>query len=102
MLSEKEEKLLNFIAKGKNRIIICISLKNEIKSISDIAKESNISLPSLSRTLKNLVQKNVVIPLSDNINGNNLYKLNEDVYSKGIHDIVKIFAIKRRILQKSD
>ena len=88
-----EEEAYNFIISGKNRIKIYLTLLNGGMFINDIAIETDTNISSISRTVKELVKKNIII--ANKINSSRtIYKLEDfflsDVFKSKIINIARI------------
>ena len=88
-LTQDEREILNFVLKGKIRSKILLSINNNIKSPTDIAKEINIHLSSVCRAVNSLVTKEIIIPLSLNKNGNNFYRINDIKFTTKLNEIFR-------------
>jgi predicted transcriptional regulator len=97
-LTDFEEQTLNNILKSKvTTKIVLILLNNNYKSATDLSKESDTILSSISRSLKFLAEKNIIISISTNKNRNNLYKINSALLSENFNNLIVNLATARGI-----
>ena len=101
LLNEKELKILNFIQKGKNRIIIFLYLHDKMQTANDISKKSNIHLSSICRTIKEMEKQGIILRIKFNNKGKDLYRLNSLNPSLEMIHIIKEIAIDRGIEHNS-
>ena len=98
MLGKVNEILLNYVLMGKTRTKVYLSLLDELQTPSDIAKNLNIHLSSVCRSIKDLERNKIIVPISNNINGKNLYKINEKISTIEFKKIIKSIAISRKLI----
>lgn len=65
------------IQRSKCKEIVLKDLKDSIKTPSKISKSTNISIHHVSRYLKQLMDKNLVICLNEDYKQGRLYKITE-------------------------
>lgn len=68
---------LSYVKLSKHRINVISSIGNKIKRPGEIAKDKNMVLSDVSRALRGLKEKNLVICLNEEVEQGRLYQLTE-------------------------
>lgn len=76
-MSDFEEVMVEYIKISKHREKVFKTLKNGSKKPSDIARETNLNINSVSLSLKQLTEKELVYLLNPDDKKGRLYKLTE-------------------------
>lgn len=87
---------LSYLLNGSNRIKIYLSLLKEIKTACEIEIETNISLPSICRSLKGMLRNEIIQCLDFDQKQGKLYRLASDIIS--LEPVVTDKAKKKRLI----
>ncbi|MDO5848419.1 MAG: winged helix-turn-helix domain-containing protein [Methanobrevibacter sp.] len=77
-MDDKTLILTEFIKQSPNRTKVLKSIGNDVLKPTDITNKTNIHINNVSRSLKQMKEKNIVYLLNPNSKKGRLYKLTED------------------------
>lgn len=98
-MNDTEEKHLSFILSSKNRLKIILLLNNEVLSTKDISLKSDLAITSVSRTISELKNADIILPIKKDFNNlrNNLWKLNSEICTPNLLNEINKKAVLRNI-----
>lgn len=68
---------LSYVKLSKHRMKVISSIGNKIKRPGEIAEDKDLVLSDVSRALRGLKEKNLVICLNENVDQGRLYQLTD-------------------------